>query len=182
MKRAPACVLRSFFFDKVERANMFLESVIATASEDVESRLVQHLLETPLMDGGQWDMVVNVVAKYGIVPKSVYPESHSSSSSAVLNGYIKSRLREFARTLRDMHAAGASSEELQSRKDAMVDIITRACVVHLGRPPEEFDWAYYNKSGKHSRTVGLTPLSFYRDVVGVDVNDFVSLVNDPRNR
>lgn len=56
-----------FFWDKLEKANYFLEQMIDTADEDLEGRLVQRLLSQPVADGGQWDMAANLVEKYGLV-------------------------------------------------------------------------------------------------------------------
>ena len=71
----------TFFWDKYEKSNWFMEQIIATADLEIGSRKVKFLLDTPQQDGGQWDMVVALFEKYGVVPKSVYPESVSSSAS-----------------------------------------------------------------------------------------------------
>lgn len=54
-----------FFWDKVEKANYFLETVLANAGEEVDGRLFTALNASPVGDGGQWDMIVNLVEKYG---------------------------------------------------------------------------------------------------------------------
>ncbi len=99
----------TMFWDKLERANYFFEAIIETADRDVDDRLVAFLLEGPLGDGGQWNMFVNLVNKHGLVPKAFMPETESSSSTRKMNAILRSKLREGAKALRDMHAAGESS-------------------------------------------------------------------------
>ena len=48
-----------FFYDKLERMNYNMECIIKTKKEDVDSQLVQHLLDDPSCDGGQCDMITN---------------------------------------------------------------------------------------------------------------------------
>eukprot|EP00753_Platysulcus_tardus_P000027 PLAT10019.1.p2 GENE.PLAT10019.1~~PLAT10019.1.p2 ORF type:complete len:517 (+),score=253.90 PLAT10019.1:30-1580(+) len=173
-----------FFWDKLEKSNYFLESIMDTASEPVDSRLVQYLLQAPVNDGGQWDMLVNLINKYGVVPKSAFPECHSSSASRRLNWVITNKLREFARTLRSMVADGKSEGELREAKGDMLNTIHRILLINFGEPPSSFDWAFYDKDKKYHSHTGLTPQRFYRDFVvtaGFDVNSKVSLIHDPRN-
>ena len=75
----------TFFWDKYEKANYFYENILATASEELTSRKVAFLLQTPQQDGGQWDMIVSIFEKYGVVPKTAMPESSNSSNSRDLN-------------------------------------------------------------------------------------------------
>ena len=107
----------TFFWDKYEKSNWFLEQVIATADQDLTSRKVKFLLQTPQQDGGQWDMVVSLFEKYGVVPKSVYPESVSSSSSRELNAILNKLLRQDAQILRDLLASGADQATVQAKKE-----------------------------------------------------------------
>lgn len=106
----------TFFWDKYEKSNWFLEQVLATADQDLTSRKVKFLLDTPQQDGGQWDMVVALFEKYGVVPKSVYPESISSSNSRELNQYLNKLLRQDAQILRDLVTSGADATAIQAKK------------------------------------------------------------------
>lgn len=119
-----------------------------TVEEDIEGRLVQHLLKDPTCDGGQWDMLVNVVNKYGVVPKNVYAESESTSASYMLNKFLKAKLREFAKTLRSMHQSGKSVDQLRMEKEKMMQIIHRIMIIHMGVPPKTFDWTTHDKDKK----------------------------------
>ncbi len=106
----------TFFWDKYEKSNWFLEQIIATADQELGSRKVKFLLDVPQQDGGQWDMVVALFEKYGVVPKSVYPESVSSSNSRELNQYLNKLLRQDAQILRELIAAGGDAEAVQAKK------------------------------------------------------------------
>lgn len=170
-----------FFWDKVERCNYFLEQIIITTDQEVDGRLVQHLLTDPTCDGGQWDMLVNLVQKYGVVPKSVFPESTTSCASFPLNKLLKSKLREFAKALRSMHHSGKSPSQLRVEKERMMQVIHRILIIHLGSPPKSFDWTVHDKDNKFLSFRGLTPCQFYKEHVPIDVAEYVSVVNDPRN-
>eukprot|EP00808_Paulinella_micropora_P016437 g75878.t1 len=170
-----------FFWDKFEKANFFLEAVCHTADLPVEGRLFSYLLKKPVQDGGQWDMIVNIIEKYGVVPKKAFPESSHSSSSKSMNWLLTYRLREFAQELREMCSNGSSKTEVRGRKEAMLEEIHRILVICLGTPPTSFDWEYYTKDKKYKVVRDLTPLRFYKEYIKTDVSKYVSLINDPRN-
>ena len=113
------------FYDKLEKTNYFLDSIIKTVNEPLEERLVSHLLTDPLCDGGQWDMFVNLVKKYGVVPKDAMPESISSSATKELDRYLTLKLREFAHTIRSSYENGKSIDDLYDMKDDMLNTIYR---------------------------------------------------------
>lgn len=170
-----------FFYDKLEKCNYFLEQMLLSLEEPLEGRLVQHLLTDMTNDGGQWDMLVNLINKYGLVPKSVYSESEATQASFPMNKLLKSKLREFAQVLRAGHAGGKSQEALRQDKQDMMHVIYRILSIHLGTPPDKFDFCVHDKDKKYLSFPDLTPLQFAKDFLSVDVNDYVSVVNDPRN-
>ncbi|KAG2185495.1 hypothetical protein INT44_002288 [Umbelopsis vinacea] len=170
-----------FFFDKLEKANYFLENMIDLAEVDVNDRVVQYLLQTPINDGGQWDMFINVVEKYGVVPKSAYPETYSSSASSRLNWLVCVKLREYAVQIRQAREQGISTAALRAQKDKMVAEIHRILMITLGEPPKKFDWEVKNKDGKVISIRNLTPKKFYGEIINYKLTDTVSLINDPRN-
>lgn len=145
------------FWDKIEKANYLLETILATLDEPTDGRLITFLLHSPLQDGGQWDMFVNLVAKYGVVPKSVMPETESSSNTRIMTAMMTTLLREQAATLRRMHAAGVGIVELRERKQAMVGQFYRMLCIHLGEPPQEFEWQWRDKDKQFHRAGTLTP-------------------------
>ena len=167
------------FYDKLEKANYFLETVVQTADEPTDGRLIAFLLEDPIEDGGQWDMFANLVRKYGVVPKSVMPESESSGSSGAMNAAVRAKLREYAADLRRRHAQGESDQSLRERKAAMLEMIHRMLAITLGRPPREFVWQWRDKDDKFHREGTITPQEFYERYVGFDLDAFVSLINCP---
>ncbi|CYX98196.1 TPA: aminopeptidase C [Streptococcus suis] len=169
----------TFFWDKYEKSNWFLEQIIATTDQEIGSRKVKFLLDTPQQDGGQWDMVVALFEKYGVVPKSVYPESISSSASRELNQYLNKLLRQDAQILRDLLAKGASPEEVQTQKENLLQEIFNFLAVNLGLPPRSFDFAYRDKDNVYHRDTNVTPQAFYEKYVGLKLSDYVSIINAP---
>ncbi|KAJ3125410.1 hypothetical protein HK098_000305 [Nowakowskiella sp. JEL0407] len=155
--------------------------MIELVDEDVDSRTVQYLLQAPVNDGGQFDMIINIIEKYGVVPKAVYPDTYSCTSSGHMNWMITCKLREYSATLRCLYKAGKSKEELKSAKKEMVSEVYRILAILLGEPPKVFDFSFRDKNGKFYKFENLTPLSFYKDHVGYDVSSMVSLVHDPRH-
>ncbi len=169
----------TFFWDKYEKSNWFLEQVLATADQELTSRKVKFLLDTPQQDGGQWDMVVSLFEKYGVVPKSVYPESISSSDSRELNQILNKLLRQDAQILRELRAEGAESVELQTKKEELLQEVFNFLAMNLGLPPCQFDFAYRDKDNHFHSESGLTPLTFYQKYVDLKLDDYVSIINAP---
>lgn len=167
------------FWDKLEKSNYFLESILKTTDLHWSSRLVMHLLDNPIQDGGQWDMWVNLINKYGVVPQSEMPESYSSSKSMRMNRMITRKLREFAKQLREASQNSASDSQLKSMKTDMLEEIYQMLTIHLGTPPNSFDWQIRDKKKSFSRFEKLTPQSFYSDHVGLNLDEYVCLINCP---
>ena len=169
----------TFFWDKYEKSNWFLEQVIATADQELTSRKVKFLLDTPQQDGGQWDMVVALFEKYGVVPKSVYPESISSRNSRELNQILNKLLRQDAQILRELVSEGANSAELQAKKEELLQEVFNFLAMNLGLPPRQFDFSYRDKDNHFHSESGLTPLTFYQKYVDLKLEDYVSIINAP---
>lgn len=169
----------TFFWDKYEKSNWFLEQVLATADQELTSRKVKFLLDTPQQDGGQWDMVVALFEKYGVVPKSVYPESISSSNSRELNQILNKLLRQDAQILRELVSEGANSAELQAKKEELLQEVFNFLAMNLGLPPRQFDFSYRDKDNHFHSESGLTPLTFYQKYVDLKLEDYVSIINAP---
>ena len=167
------------FWDKLEKANYFLESIIETASEKSNSRIVSHLLSYPLEDGGQWDMWVNLINKYGVLPQSEMSESFSTSQSSQMNKMISNKLREYASELRQSFKNGESLNKIREMKNKMIDEVFKMLSMHIGTPPQKFDWQVRNKDKKFLRFKNLTPQSFFNEHVGLKLDDYVCLINCP---
>lgn len=168
-----------FFWDKLEKANYFLQSIIETAAEPQNGRLVSYLLMAPVNDGGQWDMLSSLVKKYGVVPKTAYPESKASSASREMDAVLTEKLRGFACELRRLYAGGATLAAMQTRREEMLGDIYRILCICLGKPPKNFSFEYRDADENFHREADLTPQEFYARYVGMDLDDFVSLINAP---
>ncbi|MGT2832705.1 aminopeptidase C [Streptococcus halotolerans] len=169
----------TFFWDKYEKSNWFLENIVATADQELDSRKVKFLLDVPQQDGGQWDMVVSLFEKYGVVPKSVYPESISSSNSRELNQYLNKLLRQDAQILRELIAEGADEKAIQSKKEELLQEVFNFLAINLGLPPRTFDFAYRDKDNNYHSDKNITPQAFYEQYVGLKLDDYVSIINAP---
>jgi bleomycin hydrolase len=168
------------FWDKLEKANHWLESVIETADRDVDDRTVAHLLEHPAEDGGQWNMFVAIVRKHGLVPKVAMPETQSSSETGRMNRALSTVLRQAARDLRGQAANDASDEDLRAAKAEVLAAVHRVLCIHLGTPPERVFWQWTDKDRGFHREGWLTPQEFAERYATLPLDDYVCLVHDPR--
>jgi len=163
------------FWDKFEKINYFLESAIDSADLPVGDRTLDWILQG-ISDGGQWDMIVSLVKKYGVVPISAMPETCQSSSTRTMNRMLNMKLREYAIELRKLAAAG---EDPQPRKEEMLKEMYRALCICFGKPADVFDFEYRDKEKAYHCDHNLTPQSFYEKYVGVDLGEYVSIINAP---
>jgi bleomycin hydrolase len=168
----------TMFWDKLERANYFLEAVIETADRDLDDRTVAFLLDSVASDGGQWNMFAALVAKHGLVPKGYMPETQSSSNTGRMNATLRYQLRQGARAVRAATAGGL--EAARAAKAEIMQVVYRVLCIHLGTPPERFDWQWTDKDKNFHRDGVLTPQEFAAKYVDLPVSDYVCLVNDPR--
>lgn len=170
----------SFFYDQLEKSNLFLQAVIDNAKKPMSDKLVEWLFQHPLSDGGTFCGVVDVVSKYGIVPADVMPESFSANNTAKMAELISLKLREYGLTLRKAAEKGEKAAALEKRKTEMLGTIYHILAVSLGEPVQEFTWTMKDANGKPVSTKKYTPQSFYKEYVGTDLkNTYVMLMNDP---
>lgn len=170
----------TMFWDKFERANYMLEAVIKTADRPVDDRVVAHLLDDFANDGGQWDMFVNIVRKHGLVPKTVMPETESSSNTQRMNTILRMKLREGAHALRELVAGGAKDKAVEARKKDILNVVYRILCIHLGNPPERFLWQWNDRNRKFHRDGEMTPRQFAAKYVTLPIDDYMCLIQDPR--
>lgn len=171
-----------FFYDQLEKANLMLQGVIDTAKKPLDDTRVQFFFKNPLNDGGTFCGVSDLADKYGLVPKSVQPETFSAENSAKMSSMISSKLREFGLELRQMAADGKKPAAIKARKTEMLSTVYRMLCLTLGEPVKEFTYAFRNKDGK---TVGearrYTPKEFFKATVGEPLSgSFIMVMNDPR--
>ena len=166
-----------FFYDQLEKCNLFLQAVIDTKHLAMESREVEWLFKNPLSDGGQFTGVSNLVMKYGVVPAEVMPENHQSNNTSQISNLIKLKLREYGLILREQRDRRAPV----ALKTEMLKEIYSMLVRAYGVPPTEFEWTMRDKDNNIISTKTYTPQSFYAEYFGqIDLEkDFVMVMNDP---
>lgn len=169
-----------FFFDQLEKANLFLQGIIDTGDKPMDDKMVEWLFHHPLSDGGTFTGVADIVSKYGLVPKDVMPETNSSENTSRMANLIALKLREQGLQLRELTAKGAKADVLEKTKTEMLGDIYRMLVLNLGVPPTEFTWTEYNAQGKPVSTETYTPLSFLKKYGDENlIGNYVMLMNDP---
>jgi len=169
----------SFFWDQLEKSNLFLEIIIATASKPMDDKTVEWAFKNPIGDGGQWTTFADIVTKYGAVPKQIMPETEQSDNTGKISSLLTTKLREYGLEIRTMSASGKKNEVLLNRKIEMLSEVYKLLSIALGTPPETFVWRYKDKDDKISQAKTYTPLSFYNEMLGVDMNEYIMFMNDP---
>ncbi|KAF2758445.1 bleomycin hydrolase [Pseudovirgaria hyperparasitica] len=181
-----------FFWDKLEKANYLLESVLETIDEPLDGRMLQALLSSPVGDGGQWDMLANLVNKYGLIPQTLYPDSFNAQYSSAMDTLITTKLREDAIRLRKLASKASTRSAVAATKEKMLQEIHLILTLMLGPPPsanKPFTWEFYDSDGKFN-SIKTSPMAFAKELSdtrtvracgGMDVHRLFSLVNDPRN-
>jgi|BioPla2DNA2_1021312.scaffolds.fasta_scaffold02762_4 bleomycin hydrolase len=170
-----------YFWDILEKSNLFLENVIATIDKPWDDRYVEWYFKSPVDDGGVWNLYVNLVQKYGCVPKSVMPETNSSNSTRQLTSIIKTKLREHGYNLREEFGGKKTDRKnIEKQKLTMLSDIYRILCFHLGEPPAEFTWRYETKDGEIKSFEKYTPLQFMQEILpDVKYDEYVMIMNDP---
>ena len=173
----------TFFYDQLEKANLFLQGVINTAGKSIEDPEVKFFFKSPLSDGGTFCGIIDLTAKYGLVPKGVMPETYQAENTRLMGKILSAKLREYGLELRRMVTAKKKTTAIEARKTEMLSDIYRLLCMTLGEPVKEFSYAHRDRYG---RVVGeektYTPQSFYKEVVGEPMDgNYVMLMNDPRH-
>ena len=169
-----------FFYDQLEKANLFLQGVIDTKDLPFEDRKVDWLFSNPLSDGGQFTGVSNLIVKYGLVPAEAMPETYQSNNTSQMGTLLKLKLREYGLQLRDAAAEGASTKKLQKMKVEQLSEVYRMLVLCFGEPVQEFEWTRCDSKNNIVSRKTYTPKSFYDEFIGEDLeNNYVMIMNDP---
>ncbi|MDR1623826.1 MAG: C1 family peptidase [Tannerellaceae bacterium] len=169
-----------FFWDQLEKANLFLEGIIDTRDKSPDDKMVEWLFKNPLSDGGQFTGVADILTKYGVVPADVMTETYSSDNTRMMANLISLKLKEFGLQLREQAARGTKVTDLGKKKTEMLGVVYRMLVLTLGEPPASFTWTLKDAKGTPVSTKEYTPQSFYREFIGADLqNNYVMLMNDP---
>jgi bleomycin hydrolase len=168
-----------YFWDKMEKANLFLESVLATSDLDLRDRRVRFLLEDPIPDGGQWNYAVALIKKYGLVPREAMKETYNSNNSAAMLKILSTTLRRGAAGLRNEKLGGKDRAALLESKKRVLSDIYRLLSIFLGEPPERFEFRFEDRDGKTGPVRILTPVEFFSREVGAELDDYVCLYSNP---
>lgn len=170
----------NFFFDQLEKANLFLQAVLDNAGKPMNDQLVEWLFKHPLSDGGTFCGVQDAVMKYGLVPAEVMPESYNANNTSRMSAIITLKLREYGLELRKAVADGKKKSVIEARKIEMLSTVYRILASCLGEPPTKFTYTMKDAAGKPISTKEYTPMSFYEEYVGADLRgNYVMLMNDP---
>ncbi|MCR5491351.1 MAG: C1 family peptidase [Bacilli bacterium] len=165
-------------YDKIEKANFALESVIKLCPNEPTERVFMHVLGDPISDGGQWDMFVNLVKKYGLMPKDAFPETAQSNETAKSNFLVNAAIRDFAHKAHELYKAG-KEDEIRPLKEATIAKIYQFYLNAFGVPPKTFDFEYADSKEVYHVERGFTPKSFFEKYIGNRIDDFQSLINSP---
>ena len=166
------------FYDRLEKCNYTLEVIIELLNKDYDDRTLMFILDNGIGDGGQWDMFVNIVNKYGLCPKHVYPETTTSSGTRDTNSLINFNLRKFASDAKELNKT-KGLEAVKKLKKQVLKKIYFLLVSAYGLPPQKFNFEYTDKDGKYHKVNDLSPLEFKEQYIGNKLDDYVSLINAP---
>ena len=172
-----------FFWDQLEKANLFLQGVIDCADKPIDDERVRFFFKSPINDGGTYCGVADLVAKYGLVPAEIMPETYSSDNTSKVASLLKSKLREYGLQLRDMVAKGKSKADIKAEKTKMLSTVYRMLSLTMGEPPSEFTYAFKNKQGRTvTEPKKYNPVTFAAEILGDKpvYGSFIMVMNDPR--
>lgn len=171
----------AMYWDKIEPANYFLEDMISLTGSAPDDRIPMFLLGNVLDDGGQWDMEVAIFEKHGVVPKELMPETESSSNTGRMNGSLRTLLRKGTRLLREAVADGGNEERVDEVKQSILRDVHQILTIHLGVPPDRFEWRWNDGDGEFHDGGIFTPQQFLAEYTVIGLRDYVCLVDDPRS-
>ena len=171
-----------FFYDQLEKANLFLQGVIDCASKPMDDERVRFFFQNPINDGGTFCGVADLTEKYGVVPKSVMPETYSAENTSRMASLLKSKLREYGLQLRKMAAQKKSKQAMQAEKTKMLSTVYHMLKLTLGEPVKEFTYAFRDSKGRSLGAKRYTPKEFFKELTGRETlnGTFIMVMNDPR--
>ena len=170
-----------FFWDRIERANIFFNNIIETADRDLDDRTIHSYMQAPDTDGGQWHMAVSLIRKYGLVPDYAYGESFTANNTAAFNRALNMKLREDGLVLRKLMRSG-KADEVEAKRQEFLSEVYRMAVIAFGEPVQKFDLEFKNDKGEYVFDSGLTPQDFFKNYFEDDLDDYVVLFNAPDHK
>lgn len=166
------------FYDKLEKCNYFLENIVDLLDRDIYDRLFSFIVNRGVEDGGQWDMFANIVRKYGVVPKSAYEETYQSENTNEIDNILNRYLRRVTSKMRKEYNNGDKDHINTIKEKAMNNIYKLLCSC-FGVPPKKVSFEFTDKDDNYHIYKDLTPIEFLNDFVGVNIDDYVSIINSP---
>jgi len=166
------------FFDRIEKVNFCLESIIDLVDKDHDDRTLNHVLDNTVSDGGQWDMFVNIIKKYGIVPQKAMPETFQSNNTHFTNSLINAEIRKFASVAHNIYKT-EGIEKVRELKEDLFERIYELLLSCHGVPPKKFNFEFKDKDNVYHIEKDLTPMSFFEKYFKATIDDFVSITNAP---
>lgn len=172
-----------FFYDKLERTSYFLNNISETRKKPLTDRLMNFLLNEPINDGGQWNMLVNLYNKYGMIPKQCMGETYQSNNTTQVNNFLNNKLKEYARLLREIPDKNFKNDSKKFIKQCLKEVYN-VLVICFGKPPEKITWEFYSKGktpdGKVYNIIkDISPLDFTKKCIPFNINDYVAVINNP---
>ena len=166
------------FYDRLEKSNYVMEAIMELIDKGYDDRTLSFIVSNGISDGGQWDMFVNVVNKYGVCPKNVFPETATSSGTWETNSLINFNLRKFASDAKEIYKKKGLAP-VKKLKKQVLDKIYFLLVDAYGIPPKVFDFEYTDKEDNYHLVSGFTPLTFKEKYLGSRLDNYVSIINAP---
>lgn len=167
------------FYDRLEKSNFFLERIIELRDKPCDDFLLVNLISYPNGDGGHYPFFKSLVKKYGLLPIELMPDSTVACTTPELNKTLNFLLSGAAAKLRAHFQNGGSLEKAEEMKEGYLEEVYRILGVSLGLPPKEFVYEYYDKDDKFVRLPKQTTSEFFRDYVGVDLDEYMPLCDAP---
>ena len=171
----------NFFWDQFEKANLFLAIAFSTSDLPMTDKKVEWLFKNPIGDGGQWTNFADNINKYGLVPADAMPDSYQSENTAMMSRLLRRKLKEMGLEMRALARTKMNTQAQEEIKLDMLKQIYRILALSLGEPPTEFEWQYKDKEGNLSDIKTYSPKEFYDEIIGIDLNEYVMLMDDPRH-
>lgn len=161
------------FYDKLEKANFFIEIMAKSIDKDIDDREIEFMLRKGIRAGGYWQNFVNLVHKYGIVPEYIFPDTYSSSNTKELNELLSKYLRKFNIEIRK------NNNNINEKKEkALQDVYNILCNCQ-GVPPNKFDFEFKEKNNKYKIIKNITPLEFFNTYIKINLEQYHDVINYP---
>jgi len=167
------------FYDKLEKANYYLEKLMTMLDKDIDDRHVRFVIDSPTPDGGEWHMIVNLINKYGLVPLEVMPGTWNQGNSRFINEILGYKIREGFAHMRDMKKTKKSVNAIREYKTGLMSEIYRIIATCMGIPPKSFNWSFRDKDKKYHQELNITPKDYFKKYVGLNLDECYSLASCP---